>query len=101
MTSGERALPVDWVFPVPPRSTMPAVFDRLDAQLRSGRLTVDELARQRDPVRTLAIVWLLADRTGRSTDGLPGPDRVIEVYRQSSKCFGSDCRPTPDDWVPS
>lgn len=58
---------------------MPPTFARWDADLRSGALTPEEMVRDHDGLRTLAVVWLLADRQGRGTDGLPPPDRIVEL----------------------
>lgn len=77
--SGAARLVAD--FPVAP-GPMPPTFAALDADLRSGRLTAEQIVTEQDGIRTLAVVWMLADRTGRGTDGLPAPDEIVAVCLQ-------------------
>jgi hypothetical protein len=72
--TGEQQLTPD--FPMLP-GPMPATFARWDQQLRSGQLTVDDMVAHHDGLRTLAVVWMLADRSGRGTAGLPDPRLIV------------------------
>lgn len=74
--TGRRALVAD--FPIAP-GPMPPTFARWDGELRAGRLTPERMARDDDGLRTLAVVWMLADRGGAGTGGLPTPDRILRA----------------------
>ncbi len=75
-STGTSRLSAD--FPIAP-GPMPPTFARWDADLRSGAITPEEMVRDHDGLRTLAVVWMLADRQGRGTDGLPSPGRIVEL----------------------
>lgn len=74
--SGREALVADFPIAAGP---MPPTFAGWDAGLRAGRLTPEQMARDDDGLRTLAVVWMLADRGGAGTDGLPSPDRIVRA----------------------
>ncbi len=74
--SGEQTLVAD--FPIA-SGPMPRTFTAFDQQLRTGRLTVDDMVRDHDGIRTLAVVWMLADRAIGDTRGLPTPKEIIEA----------------------
>jgi hypothetical protein len=71
---GQQTLVAD--FPIAP-GPMPPTFAAWDADLRSGQLTVEDMVADHDGLRTLAVVWMLADRQGRGTDGLPTPREIV------------------------
>jgi hypothetical protein len=73
--TGASRLTPDFPLAVP----MPAALAAYDADLRSGRLTVDDAVRDDDGTRVLAAVWLLADRSGRGTAGLPTPKQIVRA----------------------
>ena len=74
--SGERRLVADFrVLPGP----MPATFARWDLQLRTGVLTPRVMIDHFDGLRTMAVVWMLADRTGKGTNHLPRPEEIVAV----------------------
>jgi hypothetical protein len=63
----------------PLTAPMPPALAAYDADLRAGRLSVEQAVNDRDGVRILAAVWLLADRTGRGTAGLPTPEQIVHA----------------------
>lgn len=69
-------LPVDW--PAPPGPTMAAGLDALDADLRAGRVTLEQLAERTGDSRAAALVVLLAERRGDAA-GLPDGDAITRV----------------------
>jgi hypothetical protein len=73
--TGVSRLTPDFPLAVP----MPAALQAYDEDLRSGRLGVDEAVRDRDGARILAAIWMVADRTGRGTDGLPTPQQIVRA----------------------
>ena len=73
--SGTSRLTPDFPLAAP----MPAELDAYDADLRSGRLTVEQAVATRDGARILAAVWILAERTGRGTVGLPTPEQIVQA----------------------
>lgn len=75
-SSGRAHLVAD--FPIAP-GPMPETFARWDHDLRSGTMTAQDMVREHDGLRTLAAVWMLADRQGRGTVGLPAPRQIVEV----------------------
>lgn len=76
---GEQVLVAD--FPIPP-GPMPPTFAAWDAQLRGGQLTVQEMINRHDGLRTVAVIWMLADRTGAGTAGLPTPPEIVTATLQ-------------------
>lgn len=88
VVSGTRALPIDWPFPVDPGGTQASTFARLDADLRTGRLTAAEVADGWGGTRTLAVIYMLAVRTGAPPALAPAD--VLAAYRASSDCRDLD-----------
>jgi len=74
--SSEDTLTAD--FPIAP-GPMPITFDRYYDELVSGQTTAEQMMTERDGLRTLAVVWMLADRQHKDTSRLPDPDRIIEL----------------------
>ncbi len=72
--TGVRTLTAD--FPIPD-GPMPTTFENWYGQLRNGSITEQEMVRDHDGLRTLAVVWMLADRQGRETSGLPTPAEIV------------------------
>lgn len=93
-STGRYALPVDWQFPIPPGRTMPEEFAAITAELNSGRTTYEQVAGEREGERTLATVWLLADRRGRSLAGLATPADIRRLVSEGPRCQ-HDCHPVP------
>lgn len=60
---------------------MSATFSEYEAGLRTDDLTIQEMLREHDGTRTLAVVWMLADRNGRDTSQLPDPARIAQAAR--------------------
>lgn len=69
------AAPADW--PAPAGPTMAAGLAQLDADLRAGRVALEDLVATGDS-RAAAMVWLLAERRG-DTAGLPGPEAIARA----------------------
>ncbi|WP_018331532.1 hypothetical protein [Actinomycetospora chiangmaiensis] len=83
MLDGARALPHDW--PLHPDPSGPtATVDRLDADLRTGRVTVGEVAEQHGGTRILAMVWVLH----KHDPSPPFPvGEIVEAYwRSGDRC---------------
>ncbi|MDQ2709339.1 MAG: hypothetical protein M3Z25_17665 [Actinomycetota bacterium] len=74
--SGRQRLVADFAIAPGP---MPATFARWESDLRSGRLTAQEMVVRYDGLRTLAVIWMLADRQGRDTTGLPTPAQIVAL----------------------
>lgn len=72
--NGAQTLTAD--FPIAP-GPMPPTFADFDRRLRSGELTVEQMVADHDGLRTLAVVWMLADRSGAGTTGLPTPREIV------------------------
>ena len=68
---------------------MPPTFSDYEARMRSGALTIDQMMREHDGERTLAVVWMLADRNGRDTSQLPGPAELARYARAGSELAGA------------
>jgi hypothetical protein len=76
--AGNRpALPLDWS--APPGATMADGFARLDTDLRAGTVTPEQVAADTGDSRSLAMVWLLAERRGDTSD-LPSRDQVVGLH---------------------
>lgn len=73
--AGRQTLVAD--FPIAP-GPMPPTFAAYDAALRSG-MTAEQAADVQNGRRTTAVVWLLAERTGRGVDGLPSPAEIVSA----------------------
>ena len=95
LEDGRRALPVDFPFPIEPGATMTSTLDEVARDLGDGTTTVDATARTREAMRTIAMIRVIADRTGVPRPGVPDAAEVIEIYRRSVVCFGSGCLPAP------
>lgn len=74
--SGAQRLTAD--FPIAAGPMLPTLWGYYDG-LESGRLTVQQMMRDHDGARTLAVVWMLADRNGRDTSRLPNPAEIARV----------------------
>jgi hypothetical protein len=74
--SGEHQLTAD--FPIAQGPMLPTLWGYYDG-LESGRLTIDQMMRDHDGARTLAVVWMLADRNGRDTSKLPDPAEIAKA----------------------
>jgi hypothetical protein len=74
-TGAER---LDADFPIAAGPMPPTLWAYYDG-LNSGALTVEQLMREHDGARTLAVVWMLADRTGRNTSRLPAPADIARA----------------------
>jgi hypothetical protein len=94
LASGASAVPVDFPFPIPSGRTMPEEFAVLTAQLNAGRTTYQQVAAEREGERTLATVWLLAQRRGRDLTGLPTPSQIAELVAEGPRCQHG-CHPVP------
>ena len=68
---------------------MPPTFSDYEARMRSGALTIDQMMREHDGERTLAVVWMLADRNGRDTSQLPGPAALARYARAGTELAGA------------
>lgn len=90
--AGRHRLPVDWPFPIPAGRTMPQEFAAITAELNSGSTTYDRLADEREGERTLATVWLLAQRRGRPLTGLATPEDIRRLVSEGPRCQ-HDCHP--------
>lgn len=86
LASGERRLPIDWPFPVDGGGTLTTTLDRLDAGLRAGTMTPDEVGDGWGGTRTLAALVSLSERNGRTPPLTT--DELLAYYRTSE-----DCRP--------
>ncbi len=69
---------------------MPPTFSGYEDRMRSGDLTIEQMMREHDGARTLAVVWMLADRNGRSTANLPDPAEIARIARAATEIDGAD-----------
>lgn len=76
--SGAQRLTAD--FPIARGPMPPTLWGYYDG-LESGRITVAQMMRDHDGARTLAVVWMLANRNGRDTSRLPGPAAIARAVR--------------------
>ncbi|MDD7940963.1 hypothetical protein PHK61_21310 [Actinomycetospora lutea] len=84
LASGERALPIDWPFPVDPRGDQASTLARLADELRAGRLDPRAVGDGWGGTRTLAMIFMLDERAGRAP--ALTPDDVVAYYRVSEDC---------------
>ncbi|GAA4803119.1 hypothetical protein GCM10023200_45430 [Actinomycetospora chlora] len=84
IAAGAVALPRDWPFPVDPGGTQTTTLQRLDADLRTGRLDVRAVGDGWGGTRTLAMLYVLAERTGRVPPLTPR--QLLDYYRVSEDC---------------
>jgi hypothetical protein len=73
---GSQALVAD--FPIAP-GPMPPTFARYHDDLTAGRETAASMVADHDGIRTLAVVWTLADRPTGDTAGLPTPEEIVRA----------------------
>ncbi|MFC5062715.1 hypothetical protein [Actinomycetospora atypica] len=92
LASGQRRIPTDWPFPVDRGGTQTTTLDRLDAGLRAGTLTPEQVGDGWGGTRTLAALITLSDRTGR----IPPltSDELLAYYRTTGDCRLLDGPPT-------
>jgi hypothetical protein len=74
--TGAQRLEAD--FPIAQGPMPPTLWGYYD-ELNSGGITIDQMMRDDDGARTLAAVWMLADRNGRDTSRLPAPADIARV----------------------
>ncbi|GLZ46579.1 hypothetical protein Acsp06_27640 [Actinomycetospora sp. NBRC 106375] len=84
VASGERPLPIDWPFPLDPGGDQTSTLARLAEDLRAGRLTVDQVGDGWGGTRTLAMLYMLDERNGRTPPLTPAD--VLAYYRVSEDC---------------
>ena len=84
--SGAQRLMAD--FPIAQGPMLPTLWSYYDG-LESGQLTVEQMMQDHDGARTLAVVWMLADRNGRDTSRLPNP---AEIARAATTTARADSR---------
>lgn len=84
VTTGARALPIDWPFPLVPGTDQAGTLARLDVDLQAGRLTPTQVGDGWGGTRTLSMLYMLDQRTGR-TPALT-PDDILGYYRTSGDC---------------
>jgi hypothetical protein len=73
--SGRDALVADFTIDAGPMS---ATFARFHADLAAGRETAETMVARHDGIRTLAVVWRLADESG-DTAGIPDPEEIVRA----------------------
>jgi hypothetical protein len=88
LAAGRQALPIDWAFPVDPGGTQTSTLTRLDAAVRSGSLSAAQVGQRYGGTRTMAMVFMLDERTGRPA--AITPDDIIRAYRSSRDCQDLD-----------
>ena len=88
LRAGTTALPIDWPFPVDPGGTETTTLARLDGDLRAGRLTVAQVGDGWGGTRTLATIYMLAERTARPS-ALTTED-IVDYYRAAPECLELD-----------
>jgi hypothetical protein len=76
--TGTQRLEAD--FPIAEGPMPPTFLDYYD-RIRSGDLTMEQMMREHDGSRTLAVVWMLADRNGWDTSSLPDPAQIARAAR--------------------
>jgi hypothetical protein len=88
LAHGTPALPIDWPFPLDPGETQDATLARLDDDLRSGRLTVAQVGDGWGGTRTLALLYMLDERTRRSPALTTA--EIVDYYRGAPECIELD-----------
>jgi hypothetical protein len=88
LASGARPLPIDWPFPVDRGGSQISTLARLDAGLRSGALTPTQVGDGRGGTRTLAMLLVLSERSGRMPP-LPAA-ALLRYYRTTGDCRDLD-----------
>jgi len=84
VATGARALPIDWPFPVDPGGDQATTLARLGDELRAGRLDPRAVGDGWGGTRTLAMIFMLDERAGRTPALTPGD--VVAYYRVSEDC---------------
>ncbi|MET0602639.1 MAG: hypothetical protein ABW167_11670 [Baekduia sp.] len=84
----------DYTFPIDQGSSMPAQLDRIDREVRSGRLSVDDVARRWEGERTFASLWMLGRYRDGNTNGLPSAAAITRLALEGPRC-SQDCHPVP------
>ena len=69
---------------------MPPTFSDYEDKMRVGTLTIDQMMREHDGGRTLAVVWMLADRNGRDTASLPDPAEIARITQAATEMAEAD-----------
>lgn len=89
--AGISALPQDWPLRPDPGRTQEQTLARLDADLRRGALTPREVGDGWGGTRVLGLLFLLAERNGRTPPVRPD-DVIAYFYRPDGDCRGlGDC----------
>jgi hypothetical protein len=88
LASGARPLPIDWPFPVDREGTQASTLARLDGELRSGTMTPTQVGDGWGGTRTLAMLVVLSQHSGR-VPPLP-PAAVLGYYRTTGDCRDLD-----------
>ena len=94
LASGRYRIHHDFRVPLPAGRTMPEEVALLTEQLNSGALTYRQLAMQREGERSLAMIWLLAERHHADLTGLATPADIARLVQEGPRCQ-HDCRPVP------
>jgi hypothetical protein len=84
----------DYTFPIDQGISMPAELDRIDREMRSGRLSVEDAAMRWEGERTFASLWMLGRYRDGNTDGLPSPATITRLALEGPRC-SQDCHPVP------
>ena len=88
LATGQQALPIDWPLRVDPGGTQTSTLARLDAAVRSGRLSPAEVGRDFGGTRTLGMLFMLDERAGREPAVRPAD--VLGFYRSTRDCHDLD-----------
>lgn len=88
LASGRQSLPIDWPFRVDAGGTQSSTLARLDAGIRSGRMSAAEVGQDYGGTRTLAMLFMLDERAGRPPAVEPGD--VLRFYRSTDDCRDLD-----------
>jgi hypothetical protein len=78
-SDGAQALPHDFRFPLPAGQTMVQTLSTVRAQLTDGSLTLVELAHQREAIRTLSILYVVAKQGDGNMAGIPNYATIIDL----------------------
>jgi hypothetical protein len=88
LATGRQVLPVDWPFRVDPGGTQTSTLARLDAEVRTGRLSAAQVGQSYGGTRTMALLFMLDERAGRSPAVRPGD--ILAFYRSTRDCRDLD-----------
>ncbi|HEY2196023.1 MAG TPA: hypothetical protein VGH76_27520 [Actinomycetospora sp.] len=88
LAAGRQVLPVDWPFQVDAGGTQTSTLARLDAEVGSGRLSAAQVGQFHGGTRTMALLFMLDERTGRPPAVLPGD--IVGFYRSTRDCRDLD-----------